>query len=103
MHESQLTGETHTHTHTNITFECSSCLAYSPLGSGLSPSLPPHCHTPLCDKPANPGQGPMAAHLLVVLSLTGHMQSCAPSLLWDECVCGVEALGWARLIVELQA
>lgn len=45
----------------------------------------------------------MAAHLLVVLSLTGHMQSCAPSLLWDECVCGVEALGWARLIVELQA
>lgn len=45
----------------------------------------------------------MVAYLLVVLSLTGHMQSSASPLLWDDCVLRVVALGWAWLIVELQA
>lgn len=45
----------------------------------------------------------MAANLLVVLSLAGHVQSSATTLLWDECVLGIVILGWAWLIVELQA
>lgn len=52
-------------------------------GSGLSPFLTPIVTLHILRNQLTPGQGPMAAHLLVVLPLTGHMQSCAPTLLRD--------------------
>lgn len=45
----------------------------------------------------------MTAHFLVVLSLAGHMQRRASTLLWDDRVHSVVVAGWAWLIVELQA